>query len=319
MPYLEVTDAGGVALYDERSFVAPEILEGSKLKDGSKPVEKQGDEDTADMRIGAEPVAILTGDELGPWEDIRQLGKKAEASYRNNLIGQTVINATSRMKITFTNAGAKKIAGRKGDVLYRAVPALRQIIESGKVTGTTQETKGRSQIKAWHTISATVSIDGKPRDLVAHAMETHDRNFHYDLSRDMGDGAKFMRLTAGTSITASRYGLEDNPIDLNIDFATMFGKEARPSSLGTFGPDGIQIKAGYGVSPLGVLRHEIIHALRSTPLWGKPYGVFTGAERQSLASVICLGDVSRKHHLQMIQFSVVRAVAAGPRFLTSYD
>ncbi|MDP0928497.1 LPD5 domain-containing protein [Paracoccus onubensis] len=39
-----------------------------------------------------EPVAELSGDELGEWNDIRQLGRKAEAWYRKNLVGTTVTN-----------------------------------------------------------------------------------------------------------------------------------------------------------------------------------------------------------------------------------
>jgi hypothetical protein len=58
-----------------------------------------------------------------------------------------------------------------------------------------------------------------PRDLVSHVMETQDENFQYDLSRDISDGARFLREGADTSITAGRYGLEDNPVDLTLDFA----------------------------------------------------------------------------------------------------
>ena len=78
------------------------------------------------------PVATLTGDELGDWEDIRQLGRKVNAWYRANLIGKTVINAVTGMTVDFRREGAKKVGGRKGDVLMRIVPALRQIIEKGR-------------------------------------------------------------------------------------------------------------------------------------------------------------------------------------------
>lgn len=36
--------------------------------------------------------------------------------------------------------------------------------------------------------------------------------------------------------------------------------------------------------PVGVMRHEIVHALRDEALWGKPYGLFTKAEWQSLVA-----------------------------------
>lgn len=150
---------------------------------------------------------------------MRQLGKKAEVWYRANRLGKRVTNAQSGMEITFASEGAKKLSGRKVDVLDRSVPALREILEKGTLTGTSPETKGRSHIKAWHAISATVMLDDMPCDLVAHVMETQDENFQYDLSRDMSDGARFLREGADTSITAGRYGLEDNPVELTLDFA----------------------------------------------------------------------------------------------------
>lgn len=59
-------------------------------------------------------------------------------------------------------------------------------------------------------------LEGKPRDVVAHVMETADGTFYYDLFKDIGDGARFMREGAETSITDNRYGLEDNPVDSNF-------------------------------------------------------------------------------------------------------
>ncbi|WP_223814436.1 PLxRFG domain-containing protein [Roseicitreum antarcticum] len=37
-------------------------------------------------------------------------------------------------------------------------------------------------------------------------------------------------------------------------------------------------------SPVGTLRHEIVHALRDPGVWGKPYGLFTKAEWQGLVA-----------------------------------
>jgi hypothetical protein len=72
-------------------------------------------------------------------------------------------------------------------------------------------TKGRVHVKGWHIITATVEIDGQPRNLIAHVMETSDGNFHYDLSKNKSDGARFKRNDANTAIIDSRYGKEDNP------------------------------------------------------------------------------------------------------------
>ncbi|MFU8883820.1 MAG: hypothetical protein ACNA7Q_15780, partial [Rhodobacterales bacterium] len=55
------------------------------------------------------PVATLTGQELGEWGDIRQLGRKAEAWYRDNLIGKTVVMESTGWKVQFSRAGSKKV------------------------------------------------------------------------------------------------------------------------------------------------------------------------------------------------------------------
>lgn len=74
---------------------------------------------------------------------MRQLGKKAEAWYSNNLVGNTMVNEAFWMKINFVSAGAKKVSGQKGDVLYRAVPAPREILQKKAVTEVSPETQGR--------------------------------------------------------------------------------------------------------------------------------------------------------------------------------
>jgi|GEM_PF-310513 len=270
----------------------------------------------------SKPVATLTGNELGPWEDIRQLGKKAEAWYRENLIGTTVVNAATGIAVQFRREGAKKVSGRKGDVLLRIVPALRKIIELGQRISTEADTKGNPDVAAWHTISATVILDGSPRDIVVKVKETREGNFHYDLSRDVSDGARHM-VTSGRDV-ATAIGLEDNPVSLNLDFAPQKINRAELSvpvaalraisdalaaEMKTTGLDGkvspalvrtllgragvpiqgrqigaqIQINAA-AADPIGVLRHEIIHALRDASLWSKPYGLFTRDEWQSLVS-----------------------------------
>ena len=54
-------------------------------------------------------------------------------------------------------------------------------------------------------------------------------------------------------------------------------------ALGRFDPKaGISVKAGDADNAVGVMRHEIIHALRSEGFWGKPYGLFTADEWRGL-------------------------------------
>ena len=161
------------------------------------------------------PVESLSGDELGDATDIRDLGRKAEAWYRKNMLGSTVINEKSGMVIEFNNTGAKKIGGRKGDILLRIVPALESILQKGDLTQSEPDSKGNTDIAAWHTITATVSLAGKPHYVVAKIKETRDGKFHYDLSKDMSDGANLLRDSGRTISDA--IGLDDNPVEVNID------------------------------------------------------------------------------------------------------
>ncbi|MGP9790711.1 PLxRFG domain-containing protein [Roseinatronobacter sp. NSM] len=46
----------------------------------------------------------------------------------------------------------------------------------------------------------------------------------------------------------------------------------------------IEVNPDSADSPVGTLRHEIVHALRDAGLWGKPYGLFTRAEWQGLVA-----------------------------------
>lgn len=182
---------------------------------GSGGTSRLGDDSNVASAEMLEPedrpvVAELSGDELDACEDIRQLGRKAETWYRSNLIGQMVVNTLWGMKVQFRREGAKKISGRKGDVLMRIVPALKQTIASGTVTSIEPNTKGNSDIAAWHTISATVSREGTPRDIIVKIKEARDGHLHYDLSWDMSDGAKQIRASGRNGDTA--IGLQDNPV-----------------------------------------------------------------------------------------------------------
>jgi hypothetical protein len=150
----------------------------------------------------SEPVASLTGQELGEWGDMRQLGRKAEAWYRDNLLGTTVKNDETGITIEFDNTGASKTAGRKGDILYRSVVALPQILKSGKLVASEPDRRGRKQIKAVHKFRADVQLDGEVYSLIATVRERTDGTFHYDLSKAADLGAK-QPLDAGSEASAS--------------------------------------------------------------------------------------------------------------------
>jgi hypothetical protein len=178
------------------------------------------------MREDAAPVATLTGNELGAWEDIRQLGKKAEARYRDNLAGTTAIKADTGWEIVFAGSGAKKTVNGKGDTLLRIVPALRSIVENGVLIASIGDNKSRTGIEAVHTFSASVDLGGSVRDVVVQVRQGTDGKHYYNLSRDMSDGARFMvPEDVGTSEGIAANGqrplpaLEGNPAGINIEFS----------------------------------------------------------------------------------------------------
>lgn len=180
------------------------------------------EQDTLFQRDMFEPVATLTGDEWGAWEDIRQLGKKAEAWYRENLLRDgdplTVTNDSTGWAIQFNTPGAKKSSGRKGEDIYRAIVALPQILEKDMLVSSEPDAKGRPDIKAVHKLSATVQIADRQINLIATIRETRDGKFHYDLSKDIDGGRSETALRQGEAKLRSS-ALEGAPTELNLDLA----------------------------------------------------------------------------------------------------
>lgn len=299
----------------------------AEASDSGNPSPQPGD--AAFQRDMRPVVATLTGDELGPWEDIRQLGRKAEAWYRENLIGGNAKNEETGWVVLFNKTGARKVGGRKGDVLARIVPAIPDIISKGHLVQSEPDTKGRGHIKQWHTFAARVIFAGAPRDVVVKVAETEDGKFHYDLSRDNGDGALFSRGSE-TAIGSEPYGFEDNPVTLNIDFAEPEINAPTPSDLRkiavsvteTMAVHGLHGKVSWravrglmsaaGVPALGAYRggeirvndraadpahttrHEIIHALRDAALWDSPYGLFSQDEWRALVKAVRGNEALRR-------------------------
>lgn len=289
-------------------------------------------------------VANLSGNELGEWSDVLQLGKKANKWYRDNLQGQSVTNEETGWTIQFSGAGARKISGRKGEDLLRLVPALREIVSQGRVVATEQDNRGRAEIKAIHKIAARVTLGGAEKDVITTIREAQNGTFYYDLNTDMSDEARFS--LSGNDEATGRVGsaqvldpaLEVGLVSLNLEIADGFVKarradfdaaagdtitsapEARKAmrkvrralrdELAKFGigtritldvregvidtfpglppMDGYFLDGVIGIAAdtpggyMGVLRHEVIHALRNPQLWGNDYGLFTAQEWRTL-------------------------------------
>lgn len=67
----------------------------------------------------------MTSENLIARFDMKNLVKRGNAFH----LRRRVPNRTSGMEIKFNATGARKIGGRKGDVLYRVVPALQAILD----------------------------------------------------------------------------------------------------------------------------------------------------------------------------------------------
>lgn len=269
-----------------------------------------------ESRFTDKPVATLTGDELGDWSDMRDLGMEAEAWYRENLVGTTVTMGQTGWKVQFGRVGSKKLGGRKGDFLLRAVPALAAMIEQGTLVSSQGDRKRGNERLKFHTVRARVSVGGEAHNLFITIREDGNGHYHYDLS--MENGAEVRNSGAAGRVTEARSGglsdlgtinmeIADKPVngadpEMTPAFARAINAAAR-AELEKIGIAGrVRAEAGgegraAGTYQRGVIRilrtragkwrhtldHEILHALRDPEAWSGEAGLFTRAEWSALA------------------------------------
>ena len=114
--------------------------------------------------------------------------------------------------------------GGKRQDLYSIVPALSEIITGGKVVSTEPDKTRRPEVKSVHKIIVRVMLDGIAKDVIASIRETDECTFHYDLGRNISDGARSM--LSGSGKATVRVGdaqvlgpaLEVGPINVNLEF-----------------------------------------------------------------------------------------------------
>lgn len=288
--YTDATDEAGLPIYDARTFQAPKIEEGSKLKTG---------EERESRFIGPAPVvaSARTGDVIkGPTLPDRQ--RNALAWFRQNLIGKTVTNEETGMVVGFNGAGARKSVNRAGDDALAMIPVLPEIIAGSRYLGVDGDTKGRDEVKSFHRFAASVDLDGVTRDVIVIARELPDGTFQYRLARDNSVGARFLRNPSGVvePNATSPSALDGDTDTINIDIAEPDFNEDAPDQIldeavasvmrqhgldskvsvrlvaKLIGRTGKDIAGRYrdgeiALNPssgdvLGTLRHEIVHAIR---------------------------------------------------------
>jgi hypothetical protein len=226
---------------------------------------------------------------------MRQLGRKAEAWYRDNLVGQTVENKATGMVIRFNARGAKKSTGRKGEDLYRVVPALREILASGRLVGTEADRKDRREVKAVHKLQAEVSLAGNTVSVIATVREMRDGTFHYDLSKDR-NGAEVLQganpANPTVELRSPTSALEGDPIDLNLEFASpevntdpAFTEDARRAVTKALQAEVAKVLPGKRVS-VSLVR-ELYSLKDGTAIMGRTTGIKNAREGPALCSKWC--------------------------------
>ena len=168
-------------------------------------------------------VATLSGKELmnftGP-QDMPALRKAAQTWYDANLRGSTV-KMKDGTPVNFNQRGRNKtVSGGKGDLILRAVPAIRAIIEQGDVV--LREPGDRPHVAERIVISAPVVLMGQVRNFAVSVHRTPDGHYQYDFTSDRSSGGPGIgaRLASAGERSDSSEGAasEVNLIELRGNF-----------------------------------------------------------------------------------------------------
>jgi N12 class adenine-specific DNA methylase len=178
IPYMEVTDAQGVPLYEERPFEAPVVQQQAQ-----RPAVQ------ASIPDAPSPVATLTGEEIGGATTPER--RKAAVQWMNaNIRGRPIFSAALGASVVVNRKGmTKTVSGGVGDRILDGVPAIEAIIRDGRLVETLppRPEKGDTAAVAWHRLEGTVSVAGEPRTYRVLIREEANGSFHYRLEADRGE------------------------------------------------------------------------------------------------------------------------------------
>jgi hypothetical protein len=154
-----------------------------------KAEEQQSPERRPDEPPGPPQVAArLTGDELGPATDLKQLQVLAKQYGFQKLRGRVIVNRETGQAIEINRTGLKKsISGNRGSDLLRILPAIPEMLEHGRRIATVPETGKRHGIRATHIFESAAELGGKRLDTVLFVRERNDGSFFYDYGIKRGD------------------------------------------------------------------------------------------------------------------------------------
>jgi len=119
----------------------------------------------AEASIAEEPVISLTGKELGESKDLASLRRAAQRWYTDNLVGEAA-KTTDGLTVLFNRAGAKEAtAGVTNETLLQAIPAIRSIIEKGRVLRREKPTRATKADTSRETIGGRLIAIREARGL----------------------------------------------------------------------------------------------------------------------------------------------------------
>lgn len=172
-----------------------------------------------------QPVADLTGSELGPVRDILDMGRKARAWFKAHLRAKT-ITSSDGVKVSFGRVGESKING--GDRIFSAVPAIADIISKGEHAGpiAPSEKWAERGVTGTHTYTAPVKIGDEVRRYGVMVHEMADGRRFYYLTDNPGDYVGGQPIKAEgrkyalpeVEVTADNLNLFSVDDEINVDF-----------------------------------------------------------------------------------------------------
>lgn len=150
------------------------------------PAAAQAEGGQKDSIADGEPVATIDGTELGvefrSAADMPALRRGALAWFNANLRGTTALMADGT-EVRFNRRGGGKVTSNsKGDLLLRAVPAIRAIIERGTVVH--REPGTRPAVIERIIVAAPVNMDGAVQNLAVSIHRQSDGHWQYDFTMD---------------------------------------------------------------------------------------------------------------------------------------
>lgn len=258
-----------------------------------------------------DPVATLTGDELGAVGDILDLERKARAWFKANLRLKSVTSSDGVL-VGITRRGEGKIKG--GERILRAVPAIPALIENGTHSGPFEPSEkwAAKGAVAAHHYTGDVTIGGETSAFGVLVQEFADGRRFYSLTDqpEMDVGSR-SSLTEGRQAVAR---VEITPdANINLFFADEMIKTERrsndqvkdvapalrqrlaalnlddkvtlairdvingdPRVAGSYRDRVITVAMASSQSPEMTLNHEVVHA-------AKALGLFRSAEWNALS------------------------------------